>query len=45
MDAEMRQVASFLEENWEAFKAHMRANGFDGSEETCEEILDELKDE
>lgn len=43
MGAEMKQVAAFLEENWEAFKAHMEENGFDGSDDACEEIIDELK--
>lgn len=43
MDHEMQLVASFLEENWAAFQAHLGANGIDDPEGTGEEILDELK--
>ena len=43
MDHEMQLVASFLEENWDAFKSHLAANGIDDAETTGDEILDELK--
>lgn len=45
MDGQMKQVAAFLEERWEEFKAHMEEAGFDGSDDACEEIIDELKGE